>query len=127
MHRLLRLVTMAIVLATLAPWAAATSNLNLSKSNINRIVYPADLATKAQVKELHAAVDKLGPAEDGALQQWLRANFKRFGIHPARVKKIVIVPASREMPERGILLLTSPDDEQAARSTVKSSKSNSSD
>jgi hypothetical protein len=75
-----------------------------------------------------AELDKIGPADAAKLKQWLPANFKRFGIAGDRVKKVVVLPRSREMKETAIILLTKPEDEAAATAvTVKSSKSNSSE
>jgi hypothetical protein len=62
------------------------------------------------------------------LKQWLPANFKRFGVAGDRVKKLVVLPRSKDLKEIAIILLTNPADEAAATAvTVKSSKSNSSD
>ncbi|MHB8309705.1 MAG: hypothetical protein ACYDCY_04685 [Metallibacterium sp.] len=106
----------------------ATSNLNLSKSNIYRLTYPSELASPIQVQAMLAELDKMGPADAARLKQWLPANFKRFGIAGDRIKKIIVLPRGREMKEMGIILLTQPDDEAAAIAvTVKSSKSNSSE
>jgi hypothetical protein len=117
---------LASFLVAVAAWAA--SNLNLSKSNLYRLTCSSDLATPAQMKAMLADLDKLGPADEAKLKPWLAANFRRFGIAGDRIKKVVILPRSREMKEIGIILLTNPEDEAAARATtVKSSKSNSSD
>ena len=118
------------VLASLliAAVAWASINLNSSRSNIYRLTYPSDLASPAQVKAILAELDKLGPADEAKLKQWLPANFKRFGIAGDRIKKLIVLPRSKEMKEIGIILLTKPEDEAAAIAvTVKSSKSNSSD
>jgi hypothetical protein len=113
----------AMLVATLA-WSA--SNLNLSKSNVYRLTYPTDLLSATQAKAMLAELDKLGPADEARLKQWLPANFRRFGIAPDRVKKVVVLPRSREMKEIGIVLLTRVEDEAAAvATTVKGSKSNS--
>lgn len=78
--------------------------------------------------ELLTALDKVGPMGEAKLKQWLAANFKRYGIAPDRVKKLVILPPDKERKEIAILLLTNPSDEAQARAvTIKSSKSNSSD
>ena len=107
-------------------WSAA--NLNSSKSNVYRLTYPTDLVSATQVKAMLAELDSLGPADEARLRQWLAANFKRFGIAPDRVKKVVVLPRSREMKEIGIVLLTRVEDEAAAvATTVKSGKSNSSE
>jgi hypothetical protein len=108
--------------------AWASINLNSSRSNVYRLTYPNDLVTPAQAKAILAELDKLGPADEAKLKQWLPANFKRFGIAGDRIKKLIVLPRGKEMKEIGIILLTRPEDEPAAIAvTVKSSKSNSSD
>jgi hypothetical protein len=64
----------AMLVATLA-WSA--SNLNLSKSNVYRLTYPTDLLSATQAKAMLAELDKLGPADEARLKQWLPANFRR--------------------------------------------------
>ena len=114
-----------LLIATVA-WAA--TNLNSSKSNIYRLTYPSDLVSREQAKEILEELDKMGPADEAKLKQWLPANFKRFGIARDQVKKLIVLPRSKDQTEIGIILLTKPEDEAAARAvTVKSSKSNSSD
>lgn len=108
--------------------AWASINLNSSRSNIYRLTYPTDLASPDQAKAILAELDKMGPADEAKLKRWLPANFKRFGIAGDRIKKMIILPRSKDMKEIGIILLTKPEDEAAAIArTVKSSKSNSSD
>ena len=117
---------LASLLITATAWAA--SNLNLSKSNFYRLTYSRDLASPAQVNAILAELDKMGPADEAKLKQWLPANFKRLGIAGDRIKKLIVLPRSREMKEIGIILLTNTEDEAAAIAiTVKSSKSNSSE
>jgi hypothetical protein len=117
-----------IVSLLVAAPAWASINLNSSRSNIYRLTYPSDLASPAQAKAILAELDKMGPADEAKLKQWLPANFKRLGIAGDRVKKLIVLPRSKEMKEIGIVLLTRPEDEAAAIAvTVKSSKSNSSD
>jgi len=117
---------LAFLFIAATAWAA--SNLNLSKSNFYRVTWSSDLASPTQVNALMTELDKMGPADEAKLKQWLPANFKRLGIAGDRIKKLVILPRGREMQEIGIVLLTRPEDEAAAiRATVKSSKSNSSD
>jgi hypothetical protein len=112
----------------IATVALAASNLNLSKSNFYRLTYSSDLASPAQAKAILAELDKMGPADEAKLKQWLPANFKRLGIEGGRIKKLIVLPRGKEMKEIGIILLTKPEDEAAAIAvTVKSSKSNSSD
>lgn len=112
----------------IAALAGAATNLNSSRSNVYRLTYPKDLVSQAQAKVILEELDKMGPADEGKLKQWLPANFKRFGIAGDRVKKLIVLPRDREMKEIGIILLTRPEDEAAAIAvTVKSSKSNTSD
>lgn len=128
MKRLSTLVRVAAVLLIVAPVVQAAANLNLSKSNIYRLTYTADLTTVDQAKALLEDLDKLGPPNQARLKRWLPANFKRFGIPPERVKKMVILPAGKAGNLTAILLLTDPADEaEAIAVTVKSSKSNSSE
>lgn len=117
---------LAVTLTVTLAWSA--TNLNSSKSNVYRLTYPTDLVSATQVKAMLVELDSLGPADEARLRQWLAANFKRFGIAPDRVKKVVVLPRSREMKEIGIVLLTRVEDEAAAvATTVKGSKSNSDD
>jgi hypothetical protein len=112
----------------IATLASASINLNSSRSNIYRLTYPTDLVSRDQAKAILAELDRMGPADEAKLKQWLPANFKRFGIAGDRIKKLIVLPRGKEMKEIGIILLTRPEDEAAARATtVKSSKSNSSD
>ncbi|MGH9317775.1 MAG: hypothetical protein ACRD1P_11810 [Thermoanaerobaculia bacterium] len=118
------------VIATvlIAVVASAATNLNSSRSNIYRLTYPTDLVSREQAKALLAELDKMGPADEAKLKQWLPANFKRFGIAGNRVKKTVVLPRDKEMKEIAVIILTNPEDEPAAIAvTVKSSKSNTSD
>ena len=100
----------------------------LVQSNVYRLTYPSDLVSREQAKAILEELDKMGPADEAKLKQWLPANFKRFGIAGDQVKKLIVLPRSKDQTEIGIILLTKPEDEAAARAvTVKSSKSNTSD
>lgn len=128
MNRFSKLVFVAGLLVATVSAVQAAANLNMSKSNIYRLTYTADLTTVDQAKALLADLDKLGPPNQARLKQWLPANFKRFGISPEHVKKMVILPAGKAGNLTAILLLTNPADEaEAIAVTVKSSKSNSSE
>jgi hypothetical protein len=78
----------AMLMVGLPSWAAI--NLNSSRSNIYRMVYPADLVSQAQATAMLAELDKLGPSDEAKLKRWLAANFKRFGIQETRVKRISV-------------------------------------
>jgi hypothetical protein len=116
---------MAVLIATLV---CAATNLNSSRSNIYRLTYPGDLVSPTQAKALLAELDKMGPSDEARLKVWMTANFRKFGIQGERVKKVVVLPRSRELREIAVILLTNLEDEAAAiATTVKSGKSNSSD
>jgi hypothetical protein len=119
----------AVIAAVFVTYVAlANTNLNSSRSNVYRVTYSTDLASKPQISALLAALDKLGPTDEAKLKQWLPANFRRCGIDPARIKKLIIMRPGKDVKETSVILLTNPADEAQARSTtVKSSKSNSSD
>jgi len=128
-----RFIVAWLAVLVLTPFGQAASNLNLSKSNINRylVVYPTNLVTAAKAKTMLNAIDKIALADEAKLKPWLAANFEQYGIDGSRVKKVVILAPSKKVPQVSILLLTDPTDEPRAttlaESTVKSSKSNSSD
>ena len=127
-----RFIVAWLVVLALTPVVWGAANLNFSKSNINRylLVFPADLVTAAKAKAMHAALDKIGRADEAKLKQWLTENFQRHGIDGSRVKKVVVLSPSKKIKETAIILLTDPADEAPAiafATTVKSSKSNSSD
>jgi len=126
-RRVLLALLAGLALFAAAPCLAAT-NLNSSRSNIYRVTYPTDLIKEDQVKALLVELDKVGATAEAKLEQWLPANFKRFGVDGERVKKIVVLPPDSSRKEIAILLLTNPADEAAAVAvTVKSSKSNTSE
>ena len=117
---------LASLLVATAAWAA--SNLNLSKSNLYRLTYASDLVNSAQATALLAELDRMGPADEAKLKQWLPANFKRLGIAGDRIRKLIVLAPNKKMKETGIILLTRTEDEAAAIAmTVKSGKSNSSE
>jgi len=120
--------TFGVIASLFIAATAWGTNLNSSKSNIYRLTYPSNLASPDQAKAILAELDKMGPADEAKLKQWLAANFKRFGIAGDRIKKLIVLPRGNGMKEIGIILLTKPEDEAAAIAvTVKSGKSNSSD
>jgi hypothetical protein len=117
------LIFAVIASLAVATLASAATNLNSSRSNIYRLTYPSDLVSQDQAKAILADLDKMGPADEAKLKQWLPANFKRFGIAGDRVKKLVILPGGKDQKEIAIILLTNPQDEAAATIlTVKSGK-----
>src|SRR5712692_2081929 len=80
---------MLMLMVVLPSWASI--NLNSSRSNVYRLVWANNVGlSQAQATTMLAELDKLGPADEGKLKQWLPANFKRFGIQETRVKQVSI-------------------------------------
>lgn len=69
------------------------SNLNMSKSNINRLVYSSGMVSAANADLILAELEKMAPMDEETLKMWLPANFKRFGIEPTLVSQITIFSA----------------------------------
>ncbi len=103
------------LMVTMVSIAWAATNLNSSKSNIYRLVYSAEAVTSSQATAILAELDKIGPADEARLKQWLPANFKRHGVQGDSIKKIIIIPADKTRKSITIILLTNPADEPAAR------------
>jgi len=112
MKRILTLGAVASLLVMMLSLAYATANLNFSKSNINRLVYPTDLVSETQAKAILAELDKAGRTV-GAGQ--VTEILKRHGVQTNRVKKIVILPADKPGKQATVILLTNPADETQAR------------
>src|SRR3989337_3496215 len=109
-----KLLTLALAVVALGSISWAATNLNSSRSNIYRLIYPADIMSQAQATAILAELDKIGPADDARLKQWLPANCKRHGVQAEHVQKIVIRPADKTRKRTTIILLTNPADEAQA-------------
>lgn len=117
-----------VVLAAALTVSEAASNLNLSKSNINRLTYSTGILTATQAKAMLDDLDAIGTMDEEQTKQWLAASYRRFRINPDLIKKTIILPAGAVCREAVIILLSNPaDEQQALATTVKSSKSNSSE
>jgi hypothetical protein len=117
-----------VVLAATLSVSEAASNLNLSKSNVNRLTYSTGILSAAQAKAMLDDLDAIGPMDEEQTKMWLEASYRRFRINPDVIKKTLILPAGAVCKEAVIILLTNPaDEQQALATTVKSSKSNSSE
>ncbi len=92
----------------------AASNLNLSKSNINRLIYPADTVSQAQAAAILADLDAAGQSGgrvnlEGAVNEAL----KKQGLE-TKIKKTIIRPASAAGQLTTIIILSNPADEAQA-------------
>jgi hypothetical protein len=105
---------MASLLVTTASISYAVSNLNLSKSNINRVVYPPAV-TPSQATAILAELDKVPPGADEAT---IRAIVQKHlgAVKSARGQDLIIRvrPAGGAQKLRSILILENAADEPAA-------------
>lgn len=102
-----------LLLAALSSQAA--SNLNLSKSNINRLVYPADTVTSAQAAAILADLDAATQQSQGRinLEGAVNEALTKQGLE-TKIKKIIIKPASAAGQLATIIILSNPADEAQA-------------
>ena len=112
MRRLFPIVVISGLLVAMASVAWAATNLNSSRSNNYRLVYPADVVTSGQAAATLKELDKIGP---GVNEATLKQILSRNGVNISLIKMIRIIPATQR-PERipAILLLKQPADEGQA-------------
>ncbi len=93
----------------------AASNLNLSKSNINRLIYPADTVSSAQAAAILADLDAATQQSQGRinLEGAVNEALTKQGLE-AKIKKIIIKPASAAGQLTTIIILSNPADEAQA-------------
>lgn len=104
--RLLTGITAALAIMASLSWAA--SNLNSSKSNLNRLTYDTRAVTAAQAALILKDLDAGGGLDEARVRQVLRAR----GINAPNLLLIRIVPAGQRRERLPlILLLTNPADE----------------
>ena len=107
-----KLMTLALTFGALS--LGASINLNSSRSNICRLIYPASEVSQAQATAILAELDKLGPANEATVKHWFAQNFKRHGVQADHIKEIRFVPADKTRKLVTIALLTNSKDEPAA-------------
>ncbi len=102
-----------LLLAALSSQAA--SNLNLSKSNINRLIYPADTVSSAQAAAILADLDAATQQSQGRinLEGAVNEALTKQGLE-TKIKKIIIKPASAAGQLTTIIILSNPADEAQA-------------
>jgi hypothetical protein len=92
----------------------AATNLNSSRSNIYRLIYPADTVSQAQAAAILADLD--AAAQSGArvnLQAAVGEALKKQGLD-TKIKKTIIKPASAAGQLNTIIILSNPADEAQA-------------
>jgi len=111
-HYLVCFITVLLLSAFTSPQAA--TNLNSSRSNIYRLIYPADTVSQAQAAAILADLDAAGQSGgrvnlEGAVNEAL----KKQGLE-TKIKKTIIQPASTARPLTTIIILSNPADEAQA-------------
>ena len=115
MRRLFPIVVITGLLVTTVSIAWAATNLNSSRSNNYRLVYPADVVTSAQAASILAELDKIGPKGD-VNEATLRKILLKRGVPVGSIKKIVM-RKSVSIEITNIILLTDLADEAQAIAT----------
>src|SRR5438105_375875 len=104
---------MTSLLVTMASISYATSNLNLSKSNVNRVIYDTNLVSAAEAAAILAALDQMHPTgavTEATVQTVLR---KHLGNRYGSIQKLIVQPAAGPGKLSSIIILTNPGDLQA--------------
>lgn len=97
-----------LLTTTSISWASA--NLNLSKSNINRVLYSNDSSiTPTQAAALVAEFDKNPPANEAAVMKALQklfipTNFKVIRIKPGKPNTVLLLTNPAHEAEAGIAI-----------------------
>ncbi len=89
MRRLFLVGAITSLLVTMVWISWAATNFNSSRSNIYRLVYPADVVTSAQAAAILADLDKIGPLDEAKLKQLLQQQIlPKHGVQASRFLKI---------------------------------------
>jgi hypothetical protein len=114
----MRVISTAGVLSLLifgaALYAGAATNLNSSRRNIYRLIYPTDTVSQAQAAAILADLD--AAAQSGGrvnLQAAVGEALKKQGLD-TKIKKTIIRPASAAGQLNTIIILSNPADEAQA-------------
>lgn len=98
------------LMVTMVSIAWAASNLNLSKSNINRLVYSTDAMNPTQVTAVLKELDKSGQVGEAQVRQILQ----RHGVQAANIKMIFWQPPGKTSKLPTLFLLKDPSQKPAA-------------
>ncbi len=93
----------------------AATNLNSSKSNIYRLIYPADTVSQAQAAAILADLDAATQQSQGRvnLNAAVSQALTKQGLG-TQIKKTIIQPAGATRPLTTIIILSNPADEAQA-------------
>ncbi len=109
--------TTAVISLLLLPVfiSLAASNLNLSKSNVNILVYDSDVVSSSQAATILSELESItqqGQARVN-LKSVVNQLLKKHGLM-TQIKKVVILPADATHSHTRIFLLADPADEAQA-------------
>jgi hypothetical protein len=93
----------------------AASNLNLSKSNVNILVYDSDVVSSTQAATILSELESItqqGQARVN-LKEVVNQLLKKHGLM-TQIKKVIILPADATHSRTRIFLLANPADEAQA-------------
>lgn len=103
------------ILFTAVVASQAATNLNSSRSNIYRLIYPTDVVTASQatsiLTDLEAATKR--SQERINLEETVNQLLPKYGLQ-SQIKKIIIKPASAAGQLTTIIILSNPADEAQA-------------
>jgi len=112
MMRMKKLLILAFALVAVPLDSSASIALNSSRSNIYRLVVPANVVTPSQAAAVLKALDRIGT---GVNEATLRRVLMQQGVDEKLIKKIEIIPAAQRNEKiPAILLLADPGDKAAA-------------
>ncbi|MGH7892548.1 MAG: hypothetical protein ACREN0_09785 [Thermodesulfobacteriota bacterium] len=93
----------------------AAANLNSSKSNVYRLIYPTDAVSQAQAAAILADLDAATQQSQGRinLEGAVSQALTKQGLG-TQIKKTIIQPAGATRPLTTIIILSNPADEAQA-------------
>jgi hypothetical protein len=116
MKRLFLVAAITSLLLTMASISWAASNLNFSKSNINRMVSDPAVVSPTQAAAILTKLDELGP---GVNVVKLKEILSKVGVKLGHLQVIEIMPPAKKGEPPLILLLANPMDKaQATRIAI---------
>ena len=106
-------VTSLLLLTALSTLAA--TNLNSSRSNIYRLIYPSDVVTSSQATSILTDLETATQQSQGRvnLEGMVNQLLTKHGLM-TQIKKVIIQPADATHSQTRIILLSNPDDEAQA-------------
>ena len=108
------LVVTGVLVMGLAPTAWGTNQLNLTKSNSNRLIYASNAITPLQAAGILADLDSAGRLDDAKTKQLVQELLAKRGVQAGTIKKIIVRPWNSTKNTRTIILLTDLADEAQA-------------